>query len=138
MAKKKGAFSSEEDAVIKQFVKEAEDAGSEPSTAYPKIAEQLNREEKSVENRHKRITGVNTKKQLSEGERLALRLKEIVRENARADEKTEKWKERFEEERKEHNALKREYNVLRNEYENLLRTVRHALGEPEEVAASKE
>lgn len=135
MAEWKSSYTTEEDAVVLAYCKEAEEEGVAWSTAYLKIAEVLQRPVGSVHNRHTRLRKAlekgNSKNKvgISDGELLVAKLKSLAHEKKRNAEKSEMWKERYEELNRKHEQLEKKHNKLQSEHQLLINTVKEALGE---------
>jgi hypothetical protein len=136
MREPRASYTPDEDAIVLSIVKEAIDEGLPLATGYLKAADELGRPVGSVSNRHRRLINPNkdastkkTDKVLSEGEKLALRLKALKRDRERSSEKSEMFKERFTDLEKEYTTLKKKYDALSIEHANLIKTVSDVLGE---------
>jgi uncharacterized coiled-coil DUF342 family protein len=133
----RASYEPQEDATLLAIVKEAQDNGLPLAAAYTKAADELGRPVGSVSNRYRRLAAKDgngeikyrTNKIVSESERLALKLKALKRDRERSIEKTDMYKEKYDELQSEFDDLKRKYRTLETEHTKLIQTVKEALGE---------
>lgn len=124
-------FTPEQDTRILEEAERAQKEDIVLDAVYAKLSEEWGLEPKSIDNRHKRLLrdrGMVSSRGLTEGERLAMRLKAIVRDNANASKRADEWKKKYQDEKAEHKALQKEHEKLQAAYQLLMATVSEALG----------
>lgn len=135
MAEHKANYIPQEDSILQAIIEEAKQEGIPLSTAYIKIAEELQRPVGSVANRHRRLMkkdelgSTPRKKHLSESELLVLKLKSIKRDKERSAEKSNMYKEKYDDLKVDYNDLMKKHQQLQHEHQKLIDTVKEALGE---------
>jgi hypothetical protein len=138
----RATYTPEETEVVLAYVNEAKAAGVPLATAYIKAADELQRPVGSVSNHYGRLNrkmkngeigdGIRrTPKQLSESEQIVLKLKSLKRERQRSIEKSDMYKEKYDDLSAEHDGLKKKYQTLHTDHQKLLETIKDALGEDE-------
>lgn len=143
MAEWRKSYTPEEDQKILAYCDDAKKEGKPWNTTYIVLSDILLRPVKSITNRHRRLMkdrdgGRNSINKLSEGERLILKLKNIKHENSRNAEKSELYKEKYDDLNREYKEIKKKYQILVQEHQALIATVKEALGEINEEDQSKE
>lgn len=135
MADPRAYYTPEEDNLILSYVKEAEDEKISKKTAFLKLADKLGRNAPSIAAHYRvllrKVDGQTNSKMkfMSEGERLALKLKGISHNQQRQEEKTMMYKERYHDLKQDYDKLLKQYTSLEADHARLLKTVKEVLGE---------
>lgn len=125
-------FTTDEDAIIMSYAKEAEDEGTPYMIAFIRPADEMGKTVKSLVNRHRRLVKILKNKEndtMSEAEKIVLRLKALNRERERNAEKSDLYKEKFDALKEEHEKLKMAHRKLQLEHQTLVNTVKNVLGD---------